>query len=73
MKQKIRRYFMQFALVLLALLPLFPGPVSAVEAGGNPTVRVGLFYGSSALAGANLLNRVGSGYRLGYFDFATDL
>lgn len=68
MKQRIRRYFMQFVPAFLAVLLLLPGTVSAVGAGGNPTVRVGLFYGSSALAGANLLNSVGSGYRLGYFD-----
>lgn len=31
-------------------------------------VRVGLFYGSSALTQAKLLNEVGSGYKFGYFD-----
>lgn len=31
-------------------------------------VRVGLFYGNSALATANLENNVGSGYRFGYYD-----
>lgn len=31
-------------------------------------IRVGLYYGDSALAGANLLNDVGTGYRFGYMD-----
>lgn len=32
------------------------------------TVRVGLFYGSSALSEARLENAVGSGYQFGYYD-----
>ena len=31
-------------------------------------LRVGLFYGSTALPGANLENSVGSGYRFGWYD-----
>ncbi len=34
----------------------------------NRIIRVGLFFGSTALPGANLQNSTGSGYRLGYFD-----
>ena len=34
----------------------------------NPTVRVGLFYGSNVLPSANLQNIEGSGYRFGFFD-----
>jgi len=34
----------------------------------NPTVRVGLYYGTSSLVSANLQNKVGYGYRLGFFD-----
>lgn len=34
----------------------------------DETVIVGLFYGSTALDGANLQNSVGSGYRFGYLD-----
>ena len=63
--------FMQVAAALLAavlLLPLFP--LTGWAAGESTTVRVGLFYGSSALTSANLLNSQGSGYRLGYFDSA---
>ena len=43
-------------------------PAQAASVQVNPTIRVGLFYGGSALPGANLLNEVGSGYRFGYFD-----
>lgn len=34
----------------------------------NPTVRVGLYYGNSALFSANLQNIEGNGYRFGFFD-----
>ncbi len=34
----------------------------------NPTVRVGLYYGNSALPSANLQNIEGNGYRFGFFD-----
>ena len=59
---------MQVAAYALAILTLsLPVPTrAAVEV--DPTIKVGLFYGSNALPGANLLNDVGSGYRLGYFD-----
>ena len=59
---------MQVAACALAILTLsLPVPTRAtVEV--DPTIKVGLFYGSNALPGANLLNDVGSGYRLGYFD-----
>lgn len=41
----------------------------AEEEGEAPTmVQVGLYYGSSAVNGANLQNAVGSGYRVGYMD-----
>ena len=69
MKAKKRNKFLQFAIFLLAVL--FVGssvPARAATVEANPTVRIGLFYGSSALAGANLANDVGSGYRFGYFD-----
>ena len=66
MKAKKRNKFLQFAIFLLAVL--FVGssvPARAATVEANPTVRIGLFYGSSALAGANLANDVGSGYRFG--------
>jgi stage II sporulation protein D len=62
----MRKKFVHFAALLLAacLIPLVP----AHAAGEETIIRVGLYYGSSALQGANLLNQVGSGYRFGYFD-----
>lgn len=70
----MKRKFVQIAVLCLALVLLLPW--SAVSAGaaqsnlGDTVIRVGLYYGSGALDGANLLNSVGSGYRLGYFDSA---
>ena len=54
-------------LALACLLLLLPSKAGSV---GDPTpyVRVGLYWGDRALEGANLLNYVGSGYDLGYFD-----
>lgn len=49
-------------------------PVGDSDSGYNDvpvdlqTVRVGLFYGSSALSEARLENAVGSGYQFGYYD-----
>ena len=56
------------AAVLAAALFLRPTAVFAADGPEDPTIRVGLFYGSSALPGANLENAIGSGYRLGYYD-----
>ena len=40
-------------------------PASALT---NGVVKVGLRYGSSAMASANLENEVGSGYEFGYYN-----
>ena len=67
----MKKRFVQFAAAALsfALLVGVPGEkTSAASVTIDPTIRVGLFFGSSALPGANLLNDVGSGYRLGYYD-----
>ena len=64
----MKKKFMQFALLLLAAALLLPAGAGAAGAPMNANVRIGLTYGSSAVPGANLLNEVGSGYRLGYFD-----
>ena len=56
------------ALALAIAVPMSAVPASAASVQVDPTMKVGLFYGSSALPGANLLNDVGSGYRLGYYD-----
>ena len=85
MERYMRKNFVQIAAFLLALL-IIPGTVASaepVEGGSNPAevaqadlafggddVRVGLYYGSDALPGANLLNSVGTGYRFGYDDGA---
>ena len=64
----MKKKFMQFALLLLAAALLLPAGAGAAGAPMNANVRIGITYGSSAVPGANLLNEVGSGYRLGYFD-----
>ncbi len=58
----------QIVAVLLAVVIYLPTVVSAVDGSEDPIMRVGLFYGSNALPGANLLNDVGTGYRFGYFN-----
>ncbi|MBM6679521.1 SpoIID/LytB domain-containing protein [Pseudoflavonifractor capillosus] len=64
----MRRFFMQFAAVLLAVVLALPTVLAAGS--GGEMVRVGLAYGSGALVNANLENNTGygSGYRMGYFD-----
>ena len=67
MKHKTIKLRVPVLLVLLAfLLGSSSGAGPAEEA--VPTIRVGLYWGDSALEGANLLNYVGSGYSFGYFD-----
>lgn len=50
------------SMLLICLLAL---PARAADSGS--ALRVGLFYGSSALPTANLANEVGSGYAFGYY------
>ena len=71
MKRSLKKRFVQFAAAVLSctLLVSLPGTVTnAASVTIDPTIRVGLFFGTSALPGANLLNDVGSGYRFGYYD-----
>lgn len=71
MKRTLKKRFVQFAAGLLSCALLMMVPVAKTQAASvtvDPVIRVGLFYGSTALPGANLLNDVGSGYRLGYYD-----
>lgn len=71
MKRSQKKRFVQFAAAVLSCALLVALPVGRTQAASvavDPTIRVGLFYGSTALPGANLLNDVGSGYRLGYYD-----
>ena len=48
--------------------PVLPEETPDVSVNNDETVVVGLFYGSTALDGANLQNDVGTGYRFGYLD-----
>ena len=68
MRHNIKRKIVHLALAALLLVPLRAGRPASAAVAVDPTIKVGLFYGSNALAGANLLNDVGSGYRLGYYD-----
>lgn len=63
-RRKDVKKIIMIALFIAAMLTL--SIYAAPEA--NPTVRVGLYYGSNALPSANLQNIVGSGYRFGFFD-----
>ena len=54
--------------LLTAALFLGCSAAFAGAAGIKETLRVGLFYGSTALPGANLENSVGNGYRFGWYD-----
>ena len=65
---KMKKIVQIAALALAIALPLSQAPASAASVAVDPTIKVGIFYGSNALPGANLLNDVGSGYRLGYYD-----
>ena len=65
----MKKFWMKLASAALAAALMLPlGGVPAQAAVGDQVLRVGLAYGSTALPTANLLNSVGSGYRLGYFD-----
>ena len=68
----MRRFFLRCAAAALAAVLTLP-PALAAER-DSEMVRVGLAYGSSALASANLENNTGygSGYRMGYFDDGLD-
>lgn len=66
MKQKFVQFFA--FLLILTLLPVssaFALPETAAY-DEDTTVRIGLYYGSGALAGANLQNYAGTGYRFGF-------
>lgn len=65
----MKKFWMKLASAALAAALMLPlGGVPAQAAVGDQVLRVGLAYGSTALPSANLLNSVGSGYCLGYFD-----
>ncbi len=58
--------YLKKSMIFLLLIALFA--VSAQASLEDEIIRVGLFYGSTALPTANLENSSGSGYRFGYFD-----
>lgn len=76
MKKLAKKRGFRSTALLLALLMLFavPGadrcllPDAAAAGDPVPYLRVGLRYGSTVTASANLLNHRGSGYDIGYFD-----
>ena len=43
-------------------------PAAQAAGGSDPTLKIGLCYGTGVLASANLENQVGSGYQWGYYD-----
>ena len=61
---KLRRLLLLLLAFMLLVLPSVVGGADDPV----PRVRVGIYWGDRALEGANLLNYVGSGYDLGYFD-----
>lgn len=61
-KLKVKKLFI--SAIIASVLSVFA--LAAPEA--NPTVRVGLYYGNSAMISANLQNIEGVGYSFGHFD-----
>lgn len=71
----MKRIFMQLATVVLAVAVAVPMAAPARAAQSDElTLRVGLYYGTSALVSANLENNdgYGAGYRFGYYDSDLD-
>lgn len=70
----MRRKIMQFAAILLICLIITPAGALAAGSSGTEMVRVGLFFGNTALVGSNLQNNTGygAGYRFGYYDSDLD-
>ena len=59
-----KRFFGFFIVLVLIFAPCS----SAHAYASQEVVRVGLYYGSNAMATANLQNYVGSGYKFGYYN-----
>lgn len=71
----MKRKFVQLAACGLAAalaLSLTAALPRASAAREEQTIRVGYYYGTGALDGANLANETGSGFRLGYFNSANE-
>lgn len=67
-----KRLVMLIALCLATVFALPAPSARAATLPENQNIRIGLYYGSNALPGANLLNSTGSGYRLGYYNDALE-
>ena len=67
MTQKMKSFLRWLSVCLTGALLLGILPPRADAAGAENTIRVGLYYGSSAMPTANLENEVGSGYQFGTF------
>ena len=71
----MRKKFVQIAAVCLlagVALALGPGASPAADAAstsgvGDQIVEIGIYFGSGTLPGVNIANRVGEGFRLGYY------
>lgn len=69
LERNMKKELVKIAGIILAAAFFLPGAASrAAGTPGNENIRIGLTYGSNAAAGANLLNEVGAGYRMGYYD-----
>ena len=69
----MKRKFVQIAALCLSMALLLAaggGTASAAPPNSSRIIRVGLHYGTGAIEGLNLLNKVGSGFRFGYYDSA---
>ena len=75
MEYSMKKKFVQLAAcglaaaLALSLTAALPGASAADD---GQMIRVGLYYSSDALDGANLANETGSGFRLGYFNSANE-
>lgn len=69
----MKRKFVQIAALGLVIALLATGSITSSSAAegsnlGGTVLRVGLYYGSDALDGANLANSVGTGFQFGFYD-----
>lgn len=64
MAKKIIQFVTMFLCVVISLVSV----VSATDTSETVMLRIGLNYNTDTLAGANLSNDVGTGYRFGYFN-----
>lgn len=74
MKGQMRKKIVQITALALAAAVCLGEPAALAASPGNTQeydnllVRAGLAYGSTTLAGANLANKEGAGYRFGYYE-----